>query len=390
MKKLVCFILCIYIIFSLNLNIFADNGIYNEAEDVIKDAPELNIKAKSAVLMDAETGALLYSKNPNEALPPASVTKIMTLLLVMEAISDGSVKLEDKVFVSGNAAEKGGSQIFLEEGEEITVHDLLKSTIIASANDCAAALAELVSGSENAFVDKMNKRALELGLKNTVFENCTGLDDTVSNHVTSAYDIALMSRELIKYDIVLQYSSLWQDTVRGGAFTLTNTNRLVRYYSGCTGLKTGSTDNAGFCVSATAKRNGLHLIAVIMGAETKEDRNEGARCLLDYGFSTYSLYSENFGEVEPIPVTYSKMRSTISYCKGIKLLVGKGDALKIEKKYELPDSITAPLSKGAVIGQVKYYLDEKEIGSAEIYIDEDLERLSVFDIFLEIINGIFV
>ena len=387
MKRFLIVLLCFSLIFSFGITVFADSAVYDEAENTVNTMPNLDIKAKSAILMDAQTGTVLYCKNENEPLPPASVTKIMTLLLVMEAIENGTFSTEDKVIVSTNASLKGGSQIFLEEGEEITVLDLLKSTIIASANDSATALAELVSGSEAAFVDRMNARAKELGLKNTSFENCTGLDDTVTNHVSSAYDIALMSRELIKYDLVLQFSSLWQDTVRNGEFTLTNTNRLVRYYSGCTGLKTGSTDQAGFCVSATAKRNGMHLIAVVMGSDNREDRNEAARCLLDYGFSGFSLYCDGQSVVDNIPVYYSATSAVELFSDGISLLVSKGDAGKIEKKYEIPDFLVAPQAKGTVVGSIKYFLNDKELGSADIYVSSDVERLSLFDIYLSILKG---
>ena len=251
----------------------------------------LDLDCKSAILMDAATGTMLYEQNADEALPPASVTKIMTLLIVMEAIDAGALKLDEQVSVSKNAASMGGSQIFLEEGEMMSVEDMLKSVIISSANDAAVALAEHVSGSEEAFVQKMNSRAAELGMKNTYFENTNGLDDTVTNHLTSARDIALMSRELIKHEKILEYSSIWMDTIRNGEFGLTNTNRLVRFYNGATGLKTGSTSKAKFCVSATAKRNGMHLICVIMGAETRDERNAIATKLLDYGFANYSLYT---------------------------------------------------------------------------------------------------
>ena len=340
--------------------------------------------------MEAETGTVIYAKEENLPLPPASVTKIMTLLLVAEAISEGRISPEDMVYITASAANKGGSQIFLEEGEQMSVLDLLKSTIIASANDAACALAELLCGTEEAFVSLMNRKATELGLKNTVFENCTGLDDTVENHYTSAYDIALMSRELIKYDFIIKYSSLWQDTIRDGAFTLTNTNRLVRYYQGCTGLKTGSTDKAGFCVSTTAKRGNMHLIAVIMGAETRDDRNNSARALLDLGFSTYSLYNDNGTQLEKIPLKFAKNNSIICYSENFKLLVNKSEINKIEKIYDIPEFLSAPLEKGSVIGCITYQIEGKEIGKCKIYIDEDVERISFFELFTIILNKIFL
>ena len=235
---------------------------------------------RGAILMEAVTGQVLYEQNADEAMPPASVTKIMTLLLVMEAIEAGSLKWNDSVTASTRASSMGGSQIFLKEGEQMPVRDLVKSVVIASANDAALALAEAVSGSEEAFVRNMNQRAAELGMKNTVFENTNGLDDTAKNHVTSARDIAIMSRELIRHKEILTFSSTWMDTVRNGAFGLTNTNRLVRFYRGCNGLKTGSTAKAGFCVSATAERDGMTLICVIMGAANRDTRNAAAASLL--------------------------------------------------------------------------------------------------------------
>lgn len=392
MKRVVSLLICLSLLFALSIqvvfasdDIIDENEIYNGAEYNFTGLEHLNLNAKSAVLMDAETGAVLYQKNENEALPPASVTKIMTLLLVSEALRDKRISVEDKISISSNAASMGGSQIFLEEGEEFTVLDLLKSTVIASANDAAVALAEHIAGSEENFVSQMNKRAKELGLKNTSFENATGLDDTVTNHLTSAYDIALMSRELIKYDVITRFSSLWQDSVRNGEFTLTNTNRLVRYYSGCTGLKTGSTDKAGFCVSATAKRGDMHLIAVIMGAETRDIRNNEARMLLDYGFSCYSVYKNSSETIENIRFVKGKSREITLYTEDFAALVSKGEELKVEKIYDLPEEITAPVKKGQTLGYVRYMLGGKEIGKSKIICTSDNDEIGFFDIFKEMI-----
>ena len=250
----------------------------------------LDLDCRSAILMDASTGKVLYEQNADEPLPPASVTKIMTLLIIMEAIEAGRINYSDMVTASAHACSMGGSQIYLKEGEQMSVEDLIKSIVIASANDAAVALAEFVSGSESAFVTQMNERARALGMENTNFENTNGLDDTVENHTISAKDIAIMSRELIRYPKILEYSSTWMDTVRDGAFTLTNTNRLVRFYKGATGLKTGSTSKAGFCISATANRDGMHLIAVVMGSSTRDERNQSATALLDHGFANFAFY----------------------------------------------------------------------------------------------------
>ena len=242
----------------------------------------LNLDCQSAVLMEASTGNVLFEMNADAALPPASVTKIMTLLLVMEAIDSGNMKLTDTLHASEYASSMGGSQVFIEPNEEMSVEDLLKSVVVASANDAAVVLAEGVAGSVDAFVDRMNKRAKELGMNNTNFENPTGLDDNTVNHVTSSMDIAIMSRELLKHETILNYTNIWMDTIRNGEFGLTNTNRLIRFYKGANGLKTGSTSKAKFCISATAKRDGMQLIAVVMGSPTRDIRNECAKKMTKY------------------------------------------------------------------------------------------------------------
>ena len=395
MKKIFSFLICIIIALnylSMSVSASVEEGPeedVNTMDDTLKNVNSLEINAKSAVLMDAETGIVLYTKNASEALPPASVTKIMTLLLVAEAIEKESISLVDRVLVSANAASMGGSQIFIKEGEEFTVEELLKSTVIASANDAAVALAETVAGSESAFVNLMNERAKELGMTNTTFENATGLDDTATNHVTSAYDIALMSRELLKYKTVTDYSNIWQDNIRNGEFILTNTNRLVRYYDGCTGLKTGSTDKAGFCVSATAKRDGMHLIAVVMGANTRNERNNAARAMLDFGFANYALYSEPEYELENVDVIKGVKDEVAVYSKAFAKLINKADKKGIEKEYSIPDSICAPLKTGDVIGKVVYKLNGEIIGQSELYVKEDIEEIKVKDLFLRMLKVIF-
>ena len=394
MKRLISFLLCA--VMALNFFGFVALASVDEGEldgtsdfeDIVIDANSLEINAKSAILMDAETGMVLYTKNASEALPPASVTKIMTLLLVAEAIAEGNVSLDDKVYVSANAASMGGSQIFIKEGEEFTVEELLKSTVIASANDAAVALAELIAGSEDAFVKRMNERASELGMKNTYFENATGLDDTVTRHLTSAYDIALMSRELIKHEVVTEYSNVWQDSIRNGEFVLTNTNRLVRYYDGCTGLKTGSTDKAGFCVSATAKRDGMHLISVVMGAETRDERNEAARVMLDFGFSNYALYSEPECELEYADVTRGVLDRVALYSNGFSKLVNKSDKKKIEKEYTIPETVSAPLHVGDVVGSVTYKLNGEVIGKSDVFVGEDVAEIGVGELFMRILKTV--
>ncbi len=395
MKKIICITLTVALIlcavplisFASDNEDYQGNGSNNGADFDIVSGESLNINAEAAILMDAETGTLLYAKSPNKALAPASVTKIMTLLLVAEAIANGAISLTDKVMISANAAKMGGSQVFLEEGEEFTVEELLKCTVIASANDAAVALAEHVAGSESTFVAKMNERARELGMNNSTFENVTGLDDTVAKHECSAYDIALMSRELIKHDTVLKYSNVWQDSIRDGSFILTNTNRLVRYYQGCTGLKTGSTDKAGFCISATAKRGNLHLIAVIMGADTRDARNEAARNLLDYGFAAYGLYSDLEAPLENVPVRYGTADNITVYKNSFSILLNKADISKVEKHFEIPEYLTAPLTENQVIGTVTYTLGGEEIGKCDIVVKESVEKITLGEIFLRMLQS---
>ena len=386
MKKIISVFLVLSMILGFNFSVFANSETKNKAENA---SIGFEIDAKSAVLMEATTGEVIYSKNEETSYSPASVTKIMTLLLVAEALKDEMFKLDDMITISGYAASMGGSQVFLEEGEKMSVEELIKCTVISSANDAAVALSELVAGSEALFVKKMNSRAIELGLKGTNFENVTGLDDTTVNHVTSAMDIAIMSCELIKHEVILKYSSLWQDTIRNGEFTLTNTNRLVRFYDGCNGLKTGSTDKAGFCMSATAKRYGMQLIAVVMGAETRDSRNEIAKKLLDYGFSTFSLYSQKENFIENIPVKFGAENFCSIYEGNFEKMFEKSKISKIEKVYSIPQSITAPVKRGEEIGKVEYILEGEKIGESSIYSKEDIKKITFLELYFKIISAIF-
>lgn len=387
MKKLVCFLLTCIMVALCGTSVFAANA-KNIAADSQNTVNEFDVEAKSAILMEANTGKILYSKNESTEASPASVTKIMTLLLVMEAINDGRISTYDKICISEYAASMGGSQVYLEEGEEMSVEELIKCTVIASANDAAVALAEHIGGSEKNFVNMMNKRASELNMKNTNFENVTGLDDTTKNHFTSAKDIAIMSRELIKNDLILKYSTLWQDTIRGGEFTLTNTNRLVRYYEGCNGLKTGSTDKAGYCISATAKRGDMQLIAVVMGAETRDIRNSTARTLLDYGFSNYGIYKNTEQFIENINIFNGTKGNTALYSSEFSAIVPKGMIKKIELAYEIPEYVNAPLKSGDVVGRIIYKLEGKQIGTSDIFIKEEIDKITVFEIFKQLIKSI--
>ena len=342
------------------------------------------LDAKSALLMEAETGEVLYEMNADESLPPASVTKIMTLLLVMEAVDGGSISLEDNVSVSEKAAGMGGSQVFLSSGEQMSVETLIKCTVISSANDAAVALAEYVCGSEEAFVARMNERAAELEMNSTHFENATGLDDTTVNHVTSARDIAIMSAQLMRHDKILEFSSTWMDSIRDGAFTLTNTNRLVRFYDGATGLKTGSTSKAGFCMSATAKRGELHLIAVIMGASSRDARNTSAKKLLDIEFASKALFRSESTQLDPIPVHGSLGGSVTPLTQQFIRVIEKGQDGRITTEYELPEYLDAPVETGQVIGRATYSAEGNIIGENDITASGSIMAASFFDVFTQI------
>ena len=390
MKKIICIFLLL-VFFLLPLTSFAENNTKYQAESkILSNATDfdLGFDLGGAYLCEATTGKVLYAENEFKAASPASVTKVMTLLLVCEALDTGKIKLTDTVRISANAASMGGSQVFLEEGERITVEDLIKSTVIASGNDSSVALAELCAGSEAAFVKMMNMRAAELGLKNTCFENTTGLDDTTTNHYSCAADIAKMSKELIKHPIILEYSSIWQDSIRGGEFTLTNTNRLVRYYDGCNGLKTGSTEKAGYCVSATAKRGNMQLIAVIMGARTRDERNAAARALLDYGFANFALYEKGEEFIENVLITKGYKDSSPLYSSPFSCVVDKGSAQNIELVYDSPEKISAPIKRGDVVGSIIYKVGGEQIGKSDIYLNEDVEAIGFCELFLRILKRI--
>ena len=342
-------------------------------------AAELELAAPSSILMEKTTGEVLYEDNADEKLRPASVTKVMTLLLVMEALDDGRLAPDDMVTVSANAASMGGSQVYLKEGEQMKLEDLLKSVVIASANDAAVALAEYLYGSVQAFVGKMNERAKQLGMTGTAFENVTGLDDTAEHHLTSARDIAIMSRALIAHPTVLQYSSIWMDTIRDGAFGLTNTNRLVRFYPGCTGLKTGSTSKAGFCISVTAERDGFSLICVIMGAESRDVRNASVS-LLDWGFANYGLYRADGSDAETVAVTGGVKNSCALKYDVFSVVLPKAQIAGVEQRIMKPETVAAPIEKGDAIGSVGYYIDGRAIGQVSLTASEEIAKIGFFDI----------
>lgn len=335
-----------------------------------------DVDALSAVLMDAETGEILYAKNADEALPPASVTKVMTLLLIMEAVDTGRLSLTDMIRVSEYAASMGGSQVYLEPGEEMSLEDMLKSIVVSSANDAAVAVAETIAGSEEAFVKMMNDRAAELGMEHTNFENVTGLDDDTANHLISAEDIAIMSRELLKHETILNYTTIWMDTIRNGAFGLSNTNRLIRFYSGATGLKTGSTSKAKFCISATAKRDNLHLIAVIMGSPTRDTRNEMAKKLLDWGFANFAMYRYPSAAVGTVRVLGGIKETCEAGYGDFTKLMKRGTENGVTVEILLDEEIPAPIKKGDPIGRIIYRLGDEIIGENEIVARENVEKIS--------------
>ena len=391
MKKTISLLLVILIISSLGIISFAEKEGKTEAEvtSINNDTDfQLDYDLTAAYLCEASTGKVLYSMNEFKAASIASVTKVMTLLLVCEALDAGKFSLSDQVRVSANAASMGGSQVFLEEGEKISVEDLIKSAVIASGNDASVALAELCAGSESSFVKMMNRRAVELGLKNSNFENTTGLDDTTTNHYSCAADIATVSRELIKHSIILDYSSIWQDSIRNGEFTLTNTNRLVRYYDGCNGLKTGSTDKAGYCVSATAKRGNMQLVAVILGARTRDERNAAARALLDYGFANFALYERGEEYIEDVSITKGNIDRAQLYSSPFKTVIDKTKQGAVELEYDIPESIVAPIKNGDSIGSIIYKIDGEQIGVSHIYIKEDIYKIGFGELFVRIIKRI--
>ena len=349
----------------------------------------LDIKAKSAVLLEPHTGKVLYEQNADEKLPPASITKIMSLLLVMEALERGDFDLETVVSASEHACSMGGSQIWLEPGEGMTVDDLLRATVIASANDACVALGELIAGSEEGFVALMNEKAKALGMNSTTFKNCTGLD--ADGHLTTAGDVAIMSGELIKHEKIKDYSTVWMDSLRDGKSELVNTNKLVRFYKGTTGLKTGTTSIAKYCLSATAERDGLSLVAVIMAGETSTDRFEGAKKLLDYGFANYSFAKIN-PELKEKEITISNGETKSVKVKAdgaLSLLMLKSSKNNITRKSEWMKNLTAPVKKGQTVGYVNIYNGEENIGRIPIKATENVKKRGFWLTFSHIFNNLF-
>ena len=343
---------------------------------------ENDIAAPAGVLMDAQSGKILFEKNPHEQRPCASITKVMTLTLVMEAVDSGKIHMDDVVTTSAHAASMGGSDIWLEEGEQMTVDDMIKATAVASANDAAVALAEFVSGSEDDFVAQMNEKAAALGMEDTTFKNCNGLDE--DGHITSAYDVALMSRELIRHDKIFDYTGIWLDSLRGGETQIVNTNKLLKSYDGITGLKTGTTGEAGSCISATAERGGLSLIAVVLGADSGKERFRDAAALLDYGFANFESKELSLNDtLEAIAVEGGMQETAAVSCEeSACLTVPKGEGEGVVQTLDLPECIPAPVSKGDVIGSLRFSLNDEEIAAFNIVADEDVKEKN----FLSVVN----
>lgn len=341
------------------------------------------INAKSGILMEQSTGEVLYEHNPDERLQIASVTKTMTMLLIMEALDSGKISLSDTVTTSEYAASMGGSQVFLEVGEQMSVDDMLKAIAVSSGNDAAVAMAEFISGTEAAFVEKMNRRAEELGCLNTHFINCNGLDET-EEHYSSAKDVAIISRELLTHSKILDYTTIWMDSLRGGEFGLSNTNKLIRFYKGANGIKTGSTSTAKYCLSASAERDGMQLIAVVICAPTTADRFSSATALLDYGFANYEVY----GGTEEIPVPYVEVTGGTEnllspVVSGNGFVVKKGNADKVEHRFELEPTASAPLDNGQKLGEIIFSVDGSDIARRDVCAPYAVPRISIMQMFVK-------
>lgn len=383
MKKTIASLLAAFAVIIFPLQCFAEPEVA-EKNDTIEDY------AKSSILMCADTGDIIYEKNAYEHLSPASVTKIMSILLVLEAIDSGKISLEDEVPAGENSVKMGGSQIWLELGEKMTVNELFKAVVVASANDACTALGEYIAGSSQAFVKLMNEKAQSLGLENTCFENCTGLDDTIKNHYSCAYDLAVIAREVLKHDLIYNYSTIWLDYLRNGKTELNNTNKLVNKYDGITGLKTGTTSKAGFCVCATAEREDMNLIAVVLGADTSEHRFQTASNLLDFGFAEYAVVAPQIDEAQitPVKIKNGKVKSVVPiYNQTDKLLVKKGD-INIIYTYEIEDSVSAPVENGAELGEISIKNGDDVIKTITLVSPKAIEKISFNYILIEMLRNI--
>lgn len=389
MKRIIILILVFTFLFPASVYATEEFSVFDttEAEDFwFEEAAAFtgDFKVKSAYLTDYLTGAVLYAKNEQERLPIASVTKIMTSLLVFEALEAGKISYEETVTVSDHAASMGGSQVYLEPGEQMTVKDLMKAMMISSANDATVALAEHVAGSVETFVSMMNNRAAALGMTNTAFKNPHGLDE--EGHYSCAKDVAVMTRELLTHKDVSQFTTVWMDTIRDGAFGLSNTNKLIRYYSGATGMKTGFTNAAGFCLSGTAMRDGLHLIAVVLGGESSNERFGTVKKMLDYGFANYSVFTPEHLKVEDIFVPGGTDNYLSADYTPPSMLTEKGVAGEITQRISVFEDISAPVAKGDKVGRVDVYRDGELIATTDLTASEDIQRIGFGELFLRILR----
>lgn len=353
-------------------------------------AENKKLNVKSSILMSLDTGDVIKQNNAYEHLSPASVTKLMSILLILEAIDSGKIKLTDEVAATENAVSKGGSQIWLEVGEKMTVNDLFKAVVIASANDACTLLGEYVAGSDSAFVDMMNKRVETLGLKNSHFENCTGLDDEVTNHYSCAYDLAVIAKEVMKHKLILKYSTVWLDSLRNGKTELNNTNKMINKYNGMTGLKTGTTSNAGFCLCATATRDGISFVSVVLGAQTSDERFALTQELLDYGFANYKLDNIKIdnSKLKTVKVKNGVDKSITPKCELSKKLLLPKNSDKITYEYSFLDEVKAPVKKGDKLGVITVYSGNKKISSIELKSDKNIKSVTFLYIFKKMFNNI--
>lgn len=389
-RNIVSLLLCLVFLFShVSVALAADTD-EPQAADAKSSASDskIQVDARSAILICTDTGDVLYAQNEYEKQSPASVTKIASLLVIMDAIESGRISLEDEVTASEAAVEKGGSQIWLEVGEVMTVDELLKATVIASANDACAALGEYIAGSEQAFVKMMNEKVVSLGLENSNFENCTGLDDTITNHYSCAYDLAFMSKELIAHPLIREYSTVWLDYLRGGETELANTNKLVNSYNGITGLKTGTTSAAGFCLSATATRDGMGLCAVVLGCETSEARFDAAASLLDYGFANYKVISPEIDEAQitSVKVKGGIQKETVPVASGLQKILVDASNTDVQASYSINTQVEAPVKKGDVLGSVTFASEDgNEIAKIDLVAQSDIGKISIKYIWLKLL-----
>lgn len=353
-------------------------------------AENKKLNVKSSILMSLDTGDVIKQNNAYEHLSPASVTKLMSILLILEAIDSGKIKLTDEVAATENAVSKGGSQIWLELGEKMTVNDLFKAVVIASANDACTLLGEYVAGSDSAFVDMMNKRVETLGLKNSHFENCTGLDDEITNHYSCAYDLAVIAKEVMKHKLILKYSTVWLDSLRNGKTELNNTNKMINKYNGMTGLKTGTTSNAGFCLCATATRDGISFVSVVLGAQTSDERFALTQELLDYGFANYKLDNIKIdnSKLKTVKVKNGVDKSITPKCELNKKLLLPKNSDKITYEYSFLDEVKAPVKKGDKLGVITVYSGNKKISSIELKSDKNIKSVTFLYIFKKMFNNI--